>query len=82
MIFDKNLSIGFRNADGSNAMISWLLKDVEVIHAFSSQGTKLTSSKHPGATLTIKGKEAGDFHKENAGGRESHGIRKAAERNG
>lgn len=64
LIFDKNLSIGFRHADGSNAMISWLLKDVEVTFAFSTQETKLTSSKHPGATLTIKGKEAGDFIKE------------------
>lgn len=64
LIFDKNLSIGFRNSDGSNAMISWLLKEVEVSYTFSTQETKLTSTKHPGATLTIKGKEAGEFIKE------------------
>ncbi len=64
LVFDKNLNIGFRNADGSNAMINWLLKDVETSFDFPTQQTKLRHTKTPGGELLIKGNDAGNFIKE------------------
>jgi beta-barrel assembly-enhancing protease len=64
LVFDKNLSIGFRNPDGSNAMINWLLKEVETSFDFSGQQTKLRYTKAPGTELFIKGKDAASFIEE------------------
>lgn len=64
LVFDKNISIGFRNPDGSNAMQSWLIKDIDSTYQFSTQQTKFTCSKYPGSQLLIKGKEAGEHVKE------------------
>ncbi len=64
LVFDKNLNIGFRNPDGSNAMINWLLKDLETGFDFSNQKTKLRHTKTPGAELLINGNDAGNFIKE------------------
>ena len=64
LIFDKLLSIGFRNPDGTNATIPWQLKDVEVSFDFSQQCTRLRYSNKPGTELLIEGSEAADFVKE------------------
>ncbi len=64
LVFDKNLNIGFRNADGSNAMISWLLKDVDLSFDFPSQQTRLRNRQSGGAELLIRGNDAADFVKE------------------
>jgi Zn-dependent protease with chaperone function len=64
LVFDKNLSIGFRSPDGSNAMINWLLNDVESSFDFSGQQTKLRHLKTPGAELFIKGNDAAGFIEE------------------
>lgn len=61
LVFDKNLSIGFRRADGSNAMESWLLKDVEAGFDFGRQSSRLRSNKQPGAELLIEGNDAANF---------------------
>jgi beta-barrel assembly-enhancing protease len=60
LVFDKNLSIGYRQPDGSNAMISWLLKDTEAAFNFSTQTTKVKNRAQPGE-LIIEGKEVADF---------------------
>ncbi|MEO7924996.1 MAG: M48 family metallopeptidase [Chitinophagaceae bacterium] len=64
LVFDKNLTIGFRNPDGSNAMINWLLSDVEVSFDFPSQQTRILHTKTPGAVLGIKGNDAANFIRE------------------
>ncbi|HEV7782154.1 MAG TPA: M48 family metallopeptidase [Chitinophagaceae bacterium] len=64
LVFDKNLNIGFRNPDGSNAMISWLLKDVEVSFDLPSQQTRLRNNGSAGPELWIPGNEAAVFIKE------------------
>lgn len=64
LIFDKNLNIGFRNPDGSNAMINWLLRDVEASFDFGRQLTKLRNSRQPGSELLIEGNDAANFIKE------------------
>ncbi len=64
LVFDKNLSIGFRNPDGSNAMVNWLLKDVEVIFDFPSQRTRLRHTQHTGGELFVEGNDAASFVKE------------------
>ena len=64
LVFDKSLNIGFRNADGSNAMISWQLKDVEPIFDLPSQQTKLRNHNQPNAELRIQGNEAAIYIKE------------------
>lgn len=63
LVFDNNLNIGFRNTDGSNAMVNWLLKDVEVTFDFPSQRTRLRHCKTPGAELWIEGNDAATFVK-------------------
>jgi Zn-dependent protease with chaperone function len=60
LVFDKNLSIGFRHADGSNTMINWLLKEVEVQHDFGRQATRIKNTKLPGE-LIIDGKDAAAY---------------------
>ena len=64
LVFDKNLNVGFRNPDGSNAMINWLLKDVEVSFDFSSQHTRLRHTHHSGGELFINGNDAANFVKD------------------
>lgn len=64
LVFDKNLSIGFRNPDGSNAMVNWLLKDVEVTFDFPSQRTRLRHTLHTGGELFVEGNDAASFVKE------------------
>jgi beta-barrel assembly-enhancing protease len=64
LVFDKNLNIGFRNPDGSNAMVNWLLKDVEASFDFSTQQTRLRNNKFYGTELLIKGNDASAFVKE------------------
>ncbi len=61
LVFDKSLSIGFRNPDGSNAMVNWLLGDVEASFDFSSQQTILRHTRQPGGELLIKGNDASHF---------------------
>ena len=64
LIFDKNLNIGFRNADETNTTLDWNLKDVEVSFDFSRQSTRLKNIKYPGTELLVEGKDALDFVKE------------------
>lgn len=64
LVLDKNLSIGFRNPDGSNVMLNWLLKDVDVSFDFPSQHTRLRHTQQPGGELLIKGNDAANFVKE------------------
>jgi len=67
LVFDKNLNIGFRSPDGSNAMVNWLLKDVEASFNFSTQQTKLRHTNSPGGELLIDGNDAASIVKEDAG---------------
>lgn len=62
LVFDKNLSIGFRNDDGSNAMISWLLRDVEVTTQFGSDTARVKHLQQKGE-LIIEGRDAADHIK-------------------
>ncbi len=62
LVFDKNLSIGFRHADGSNAMMSWQLRDVEATFDFSRQSSRLKNKKQPGE-IWIEGNDAYKFIK-------------------
>lgn len=63
LIFDKNLNIGFSNPDGNNAMVNWLLKDVETSFDFGRQLSKLRNSRQPGSELLIEGNEVSNFIK-------------------
>lgn len=58
LVFEKNLSIGFRNEKGGNEMVNWLLKDVHSTFEFSTQQTKLVHHKIANAELRIEGGEA------------------------
>lgn len=62
LVFDKNLSIGFRHADGSNAMLSWQLRDVETTFDFGRQSSRLKNKKLPGE-IWIEGNDAYQFIK-------------------
>lgn len=60
LVFDKNLSIGHKAADGSNRMVSWLLKDVEAVFDPARQTTRLRNRKLPGELL-VEGNDAAHF---------------------
>ncbi len=62
LVFDKNLSIGFRHADGSNAMLSWQLRDVETTFDFGRQSSRLKNKKQSGE-IWIDGNNAYQFIK-------------------
>lgn len=62
LVFDKNLSIGYRGADGSNIMLNWLLRDVDTHFDLARQTTQLRNSKLPGELL-IEGNDAANFVK-------------------
>ncbi|MBK8139855.1 MAG: M48 family metallopeptidase [Chitinophagaceae bacterium] len=63
LVFDKKMSIGFRNPDGSNGIVHWPLNDVVVSYELSTQRTKV---RHTGlgTELYMEGKEAAAFIKE------------------
>ena len=61
LVYEKNISIGFRQADGKNCKLSWAVRDVEVVFDNSIQATKITTIKEPVGKLTINGKNAKDF---------------------
>lgn len=63
LVFDKNLSVGFRRADGSNAMENWPLKEVEVSFDFGRQTSRIKNTKL-GGELLIEGNDAANFIKE------------------
>jgi beta-barrel assembly-enhancing protease len=64
LIFDKNLNIGIRNPDDSNAVINWLLKDIVATFDFPTQQTKLRNTTSPGTELMITGNDAGNYIKD------------------
>src|SRR5687767_1670372 len=64
LVFDKSISIGFRNADESNATVNWSFSDINSSFEFGRQRTRITSPKHPGIELFIEGKNADDYIRE------------------
>lgn len=59
LVFDKNLSIGFRDETGKNHMINWLLKEVSASFNFTGQQSRV---RHPRqGELLIEGKDAATF---------------------
>jgi hypothetical protein len=62
LVFDKNLSIGYKGADGSNIMLNWLIREVEAHFDLGRQTTQLRNSKVPGELL-IEGNDAANFVK-------------------
>jgi beta-barrel assembly-enhancing protease len=63
LVFDKNLSVGFRNPDGSNGMQNWLLRDVEASFDFGRQSSRVKYTKG-GGEIIIEGNDAANFIKE------------------
>jgi len=63
LVFDKKMSIGFRNPDGSNGIVHWPLTEVVVSYELSTQRTKVRNTGL-GAELYMEGKEAAAFIKE------------------
>jgi beta-barrel assembly-enhancing protease len=61
LVFDRNLNIGYRYTDGSNAMVDWQLKDVEAKYNVATQQTQLRNTKKPDELLLIEGNEAAVF---------------------
>jgi Zn-dependent protease with chaperone function len=64
LVFDKNLNIGYRNPDGTNATVNWLLKETDLHFDFVSQRTRLRNSRTPGQELWINGNDVSNFIRE------------------
>lgn len=60
LVFDKNLSIGYKSDDESNRSVNWMLREVLVNFELARQSTVLRHSKLPGE-LMIEGRAAADF---------------------
>jgi beta-barrel assembly-enhancing protease len=61
LVFDKNLSIGYRDTAGVNRTVNWLLVDIESQFIASLQQTRIRNNLFPGQELLIDGKDADDF---------------------
>jgi Zn-dependent protease with chaperone function len=61
LVFDKNLSIGFRDPEGVNRTVNWNLREIESQFIPSLQQTRIRHSRFPGQELLIDGKDADDF---------------------
>jgi Zn-dependent protease with chaperone function len=64
LIFDKSLSIGYRNPNGTTITQSWLLKDVTATFEFSRHQTKIKDNGPAGGEIWIEGIDAANFIKE------------------
>jgi hypothetical protein len=60
LVFDKNLSIGYRNTNGSNATENWLIRDVQASFDFSRQISRILYVKGAGE-LQVEGNDAAKF---------------------
>lgn len=58
---EKNITIGFRNADGVVNTKSWSINDVQAGFDNSEQATRLTNIRDSGSKLIIQGKDALNF---------------------
>ena len=61
LVYEKNIAIGFRDADGKNCTLNWNIHNVEVVFDNSIKATKITVINEPGTKLIINGKNAKDF---------------------
>lgn len=64
LITDKAISIGYRNPDGTNTTLQWLMKNVEAGFDISAQTTRVKCLHHPGNELLIEGNKAASDIKE------------------
>ncbi len=63
LVFDKNLSIGYRDDSGVNNTVNWLIADVESEFNAARQQTRVKNKKLQGQELLIDGKDADQFIK-------------------
>jgi beta-barrel assembly-enhancing protease len=63
LVFDRNLSIGFKDSGGRNVMVNWPLREVSASYEFGRQSSKLQHSGSHGHLL-VEGKEASVFVKD------------------
>jgi len=61
LVFDKKISIGYRNPDGSSTTLHWSMAELEVSESFGEKDTKVRNSKAPGPELVIEGPDAGRY---------------------
>ena len=78
LVFEKNLSIGYRDADGINVMVNWPLPGLESSFEWGAQRTRVRSATHPGMELFIEGKDADSYIKELQAEREKAWYKKSS----
>lgn len=61
---EKNITIGFRNADGTVNTRTWNISPIQVGFDNSEQATKLTNEHDPGCRLIIPGNDALNYLRE------------------
>ena len=65
LVFEKNISIGFRDEQGANQTVSWLVKDISWKYEFGKQETIIRCNRVAGE-LAIEGKDAAAYLEEQA----------------
>lgn len=61
LAYEKNITIGFRFADGNNKTVSWDIHDIDAVFDHSLQATKISNVKEPGSKLLIDDRNAKDY---------------------
>jgi len=61
LAYEKNIAIGFRQANGDNSTINWNIGDIDAAFDNSLQATKISNIKDPGTKLLINGKNAKEY---------------------
>lgn len=64
LVFDRKISIGYREENGSTTTLQWLMNEIEVTTDASIQGTRIRNRKEFGSELHIAGKDAATFIKD------------------
>lgn len=64
LVFDKKISIGYRNEEGATITIQWPVSDLDVSFDHSTQSSKIRHIKDLAVVLYINGHDAADHIKE------------------
>jgi Zn-dependent protease with chaperone function len=64
LVFDRKMSIGYRDANGNNTTLQWWMNEIEVHFDLPTQSTRIRNRKEFGSELHIPGKEAEQFIRE------------------
>ncbi len=64
LVFDKEVHLGYRNQQGQQTTLTWLMADIDATFDLARQGTKLRNAKQTGVEFFVNGSDAANFIKQ------------------